>query len=56
MPSTFKLFLRSPRSQSHLTVQMVEELMAGQKYQDAFKLLKPIVEHYRNQGMEKLKF
>jgi hypothetical protein len=41
---------RSPRAQSHLSVQMAEELMAGQKYRQALDLLRPIVAHYRKQG------
>ena len=44
---------RSPRAQSHLSVQMAEELMAGQKYRQALDLLRPIVAQYRKQG-EKL--
>jgi len=48
----FKNF-RSPRSQSHLSVQMAEELMAGQNYTEALQLLRPIVDQYRKQGMFK---
>ena len=44
--ATFK----SPRAQSHLSVQMAEEMMAAQKYRQALDLLKPIVEQYRRQG------
>ena len=45
----FRAF-RSPRAQSHLSVQMAEELMAAQKYRQALDLLKPIVDQYRRQG------
>lgn len=41
---------RWPRAQSHLSVQMAEELMAGQKYRQALDLLRPIVGQYRRQG------
>ncbi len=45
----YRLF-RWPRAQSHLSVQMAEELMAGQKYRQALDLLRPIVGQYRRQG------
>ena len=43
---------RSPRAQSHLSVQMAEEMMVGQKYQQALDLLRPIVAQYRRQGKQ----
>ena len=38
---------RSPRSESHLTVQMAEELKSAQKYEEALHLLRPVIVQYR---------
>ena len=41
---------RSPRSESHLTVQMAEELKAAGKCQEALDLLRPVIRTYREGG------
>ena len=40
---------RSPRSESHLTVQMAEELKSAQKYKEALDLLRPVIIQYRKE-------
>ena len=40
---------RSPRSESHLTVQMAEELKSAQKYKEALDLLRPVIIQYRQE-------
>ena len=40
---------KSPRSESHLTVQMAEELKSAQKYKEALDLLRPIINQYRQE-------
>ena len=40
---------RSPRSESHLTVQMAEELKSAQKYREALDLLRPVIIQYRQE-------
>ena len=40
---------RSPRSESHLTVQMAEELKSAQKYKEALDLLRPVINQYRQE-------
>lgn len=40
---------RSPRSESHLTVTMAEELKSAEKYREALALLQPVMEHYRRE-------
>ena len=40
---------RSPRSESHLTVQMAEELKSAQKYNEALDLLRPVIIQYRQE-------
>ena len=40
---------RSPRSESHLTVTMAEELKSAEKYREALELLQPVMEHYRRE-------
>ena len=40
---------RSPRSESHLTVQMAEELKSAQKYEEALDLLRPVIIQYRKE-------
>ena len=44
----FKAF-RSPRSESHLTVIMAEELKNAQRYRQALDLLLPVMDHYRRE-------
>jgi len=41
---------RSPRSESHLTVQMAEELKFAGKYEEALDLLRPVIQTYRSGG------
>ena len=40
---------KSPRSESHLTVQMAEELKSAQKYKQALDLLRPVIIQYRQE-------
>ena len=40
---------KSPRSESHLTVQMAEELKSAQKYKEALDLLRPVINQYRRE-------
>ena len=40
---------KSPRSESHLTVQMAEELKSAQKYKEALDLLRPVIIQYRQE-------
>ena len=42
----FQMF-KSPRSESHLTVQMAEELKSAQKCAEALVLLRPVIASYR---------
>ncbi len=44
----FRTF-RSPRSESHLTVTMAEELKDSKKYKEALDLLEPVMQHYRSE-------
>ncbi len=44
----FKAF-RSPRSESHLTVTMAEELKSAERYREALNLLLPVMDHYRRE-------
>ena len=41
---------RSPRSESHLTVHMAEELKFAGKYEEALDLLRPVIQTYRSGG------
>ena len=45
---------RSPRSQSHLSVQMAEEMIAAGTYSEALDLLRPIISRYRSEGWDAL--
>jgi hypothetical protein len=40
---------RSPRSESHLTVTMAEELKSAERYREALDLLGPVMQHYRRE-------
>ena len=46
---SFRRAFRSPRSESHLTVTMAEELKSAEKYREALELLQPVMEHYRRE-------